>query len=139
MRDKKGNSNTDERIALIKRFLKQFGKENIEGILADREFVLHLTLGACLSLIYTWWDGFIGSKWLKFLNKEEIVFFIRIKKDAKVPSSKGKNTQVHRLFRYLKVGESTYLTESRMMTGLLLSVLRLKDGQLLIVASNKNQ
>lgn len=117
--DKKGNSNTDERIILIKRFIKQFGKDNIEAILADREF--------------------IGSEWLKFLNKEEIIFYIRIKKDAKVPSSKGKETQVHRLFRYLKVGESTYLKESRMMTGLLvyLSVKRLQDGELLIVASNK--
>ena len=117
--DKQGNSNTDERIVLLKRFILQFGKDNIKGILADREF--------------------IGSKWLKWLDKERITFYIRIKKDAKVPSSKGKETQVHRLFRYLKVGESTFIKRKRMMTGLpiYLSVLRLQDGELLIIASNK--
>jgi len=37
--NKKGNSNTRERIALMKRFIKQFGKENIIAVLADREFI----------------------------------------------------------------------------------------------------
>lgn len=36
--DKKGNSDTRERIAIMKRFIRQFGKERLLGLLADREF-----------------------------------------------------------------------------------------------------
>jgi hypothetical protein len=35
--NKKGNSNSRERMALLKRFIKQFGKDNIIAVLADRE------------------------------------------------------------------------------------------------------
>lgn len=58
--DKKGNSNTKERIAIMGRFFAQFGKDNIAGLLADREF--------------------IGSDWFMWLKKERIHFIIRIKK-----------------------------------------------------------
>src|SRR5690349_16440924 len=37
--DKKGNSDTQERIALLKKFINCFGKDCIAGVLADREFV----------------------------------------------------------------------------------------------------
>ncbi|SMG64422.1 [weak similarity to] transposase METH_orf 1, partial [methanotrophic bacterial endosymbiont of Bathymodiolus sp.] len=37
--NKKGNSNTRERIALMQRFIKQFGKKHIVAVLADREFI----------------------------------------------------------------------------------------------------
>ncbi|HMU88709.1 MAG TPA: IS4 family transposase, partial [Agitococcus sp.] len=37
--NKKGNSSTRERIALLKRFTTQFGKKRIIRFLADREFV----------------------------------------------------------------------------------------------------
>jgi len=37
--NKRGNSSTRERIALMKRFIKQFGKGRLQGLLADREFI----------------------------------------------------------------------------------------------------
>ncbi len=37
--DKRGNSDTPERIALIQMFIEHFGGNCIKGILADREFV----------------------------------------------------------------------------------------------------
>jgi len=37
--NKRGNSNTRERIALLKRFIKHFGKTRIIRLLADREFI----------------------------------------------------------------------------------------------------
>ena len=37
--DKCGNSGTAERIALIGKFIKTFGKESIAGLLCDREFI----------------------------------------------------------------------------------------------------
>ncbi|MBL0230606.1 MAG: hypothetical protein IPP76_07315 [Moraxellaceae bacterium] len=52
--NKKGNSNQRERICLIHRFIRQFGRDNIKGILADREF--------------------IGSEWWLWLTENEIPF-----------------------------------------------------------------
>jgi len=117
--NKKGNSDTRERIAIVKRFIRQFGKERLLGILADREF--------------------IGEHWLTWLKTENIGFYIRIKKDAKVPNSQGKAVQAKQLFQFLKPGEELVLREAKRMTGVdvYLSGLRLEDGELLIVASDK--
>jgi hypothetical protein len=118
--NKRGNSNTRERIAIIKRFTRQFGKERLLGILADREF--------------------IGGPGLSWLKTEQISFYIRIKKDAKVPNSQGNPfVQAKQLFQLLKPGESLALLEAKRMTGVdvYLSGLRLEDGELLIVATDK--
>ena len=50
--NKRGNSCSIERIALIKRFIRVFGKDKIHQILADREF--------------------IGEKWFNWLNKMKL-------------------------------------------------------------------
>jgi hypothetical protein len=110
--NKKGNSNTRERIALLKRFTRQFGKERQLGILADREF--------------------IGGHWLAWLKAEQISFYMRIKKDAKVPNRQGNaSVQVKQLFPFLKPGESLALRDAKKMTGVgvYLSGLRFDDGE----------
>jgi hypothetical protein len=116
--NKKGNSSTRERIALMKRFIRQFGQQHIISLLADREF--------------------IGGDWLKWLKSEGIGFVIRIKKDALVPNSQGKGVQVQKLFWFLKPGEQWVIKDKRKMTGVdvYLSGLRLADGELLIVATD---
>ena len=58
--DKKGNSNTKERIDLMQKFIGKFGNNHLLGVLGDREF--------------------IGEKWLKWLKYNDIEFYIRIKK-----------------------------------------------------------
>lgn len=117
--NKKGNSDTRERIALMKRFVRQFGKERLLGVLADREF--------------------IGGRWLAWLKAENIPFYIRIKKDAKVPNSRGHQVQARQLFQFLKPGEALTLPDAKTMTGVTvyLAGLRLADGELLIVASDQ--
>jgi hypothetical protein len=55
--DKKGNSNWEERMDLLKEFIALFGKERILSRTAEREFV--------------------GHKWLKWLLDEPIAFAIR--------------------------------------------------------------
>ena len=117
--NKQGNSSTRERIALMKRFVTQFGKARLLGLLADREF--------------------IGGQWLAWLKAEHIDFHIRIKKDAKVPNSRGKPVQAKQLFQSLQAGEAHHLPMAKAMTGVAvhLSGLRLADGELLIVASSK--
>lgn len=58
--EKCGNSNQNERIDLLGRFVKLFGKKCIKSLTADREF--------------------IGESWFNFLIKNKIDFHIRIPK-----------------------------------------------------------
>lgn len=76
---KKGNSDTEERKAIILQFLKQFPAKKIKGLLCDREFV--------------------GDDWLSFLDAHDIPFYIRIRKNIKVYCAKGKplNKSIKRL------------------------------------------
>ena len=117
--NKRGNSNTRERIALLKRFIKQFGKTRIIRLLADREF--------------------IGKDWFTWLKQESIDMAIRIKKNTKVSNSRGELVSARQLFWSLKVGETQQLKGARNMNGVdvYLSALRLPDGELLIVATGK--
>jgi hypothetical protein len=116
--DKRGNSNTGERIAVVTKFIHQFGKERIAGILADREFV--------------------GVEWFAWLKKEQIPFCIRLKKNTLTTNSRGAEVGVGTLFWDLKVNEQRVLSDARLMWGqrVYLSALRLADGELLIVATD---
>ena len=87
--NKRGNSNYRERIELLNRFIKNFGQKHILAILADREFV--------------------GMEWFNHLNKNNIPFIFRIKKNAKTTNSRGEIVQVQSLFYSLKVGDHTLL------------------------------
>ncbi|MCK5678927.1 MAG: IS4 family transposase, partial [Flavobacteriaceae bacterium] len=60
MLEKRGNSNQQERIGLLERFVQLFGHKCIRSLTADREF--------------------IGKEWLQFLVKNKIKFQIRIPK-----------------------------------------------------------
>jgi hypothetical protein len=84
--DKRGNSNTPERIDLMNDFIKWFGKDCIDCLLADREFV--------------------GSEWLKYLNENGITYHIRIRNNFKIycPKRQKEVTAWH-LFNNLKNGE----------------------------------
>jgi hypothetical protein len=115
--NKRGNSNTKERIALLKRFIKHFGKTRIIRLLADREF--------------------IGKEWFTWLKREGIDMTIRIKKNTKVSNSRGELVAVQHLFWTLKAGEEQKLAGVRNMNGVAvyLSALRLPDGELLIVVA----
>ena len=62
MLDKRGNSNSQERIDLVNRFIRL--KDLIKSIVADREFV--------------------GDHWLDFLNRNGIKYYIRIRNNFKV-------------------------------------------------------
>lgn len=119
MLDKKGNSNTEERIELIRKFIGYFGKACIAGLLADREF--------------------IGKKWFAWLIKEEIPFYIRIKNNAITTNSRGLEVDVDGLFYDLKVGQQRVLAGKRRLWGhdvYLTGTLRTPSGELLIVSTN---
>jgi len=61
MMPKFGNSSTRERIELMEEFIKLFGVESIDCLLADREFV--------------------GKEWLAYLNWRHIRYHIRIREN----------------------------------------------------------
>jgi len=85
MLDKRGDSDTQERIELIKKYIEWFGKQSINCLLADREFV--------------------GSKWQEFLNDENIGYHIRIRNNFKIYSyQKREEIQAFWLFNNLRTG-----------------------------------
>jgi hypothetical protein len=86
MLNKRGNSNTQERIDLIQRYIDWFGIHMIDCLLADREFV--------------------GDKWLAFLNDNSIRYYIRIRNNFKVFCfQKQGEIPVFWLFNHLKMNE----------------------------------
>lgn len=114
-----GNSNTSERINLIKGFIVQFGEEKIAGILADREFM--------------------GDDWIGWLLQERISFCIRIKNNRIITNACGFDVDIGALFHDLKPGEQRILRDKRKLwkQEVYLSALRLTSGELLIVATDK--
>ncbi|NLN24901.1 MAG: IS4 family transposase [Bacteroidetes bacterium] len=86
MLDKRGNSHTSERIALVQDFIDWFGKDCIDSLVADREFV--------------------GKNWLAFLNENNIRYHIRIRNNFKVFCPKRqKEIKAWHLFNSLKAGQ----------------------------------
>lgn len=88
MMDKRGNSNTRERIELIDLFIRLAGENSINHLMADREF--------------------IGSEWLGYLNARGIHYHIRIRENLRV-CRHGQETRAYWLFNDLKLGESKHL------------------------------
>ncbi|MBZ4165024.1 IS4-like element ISAba1 family transposase [Escherichia fergusonii] len=115
--NKRGNSDTKERIALIQRFIAIFGKDRIVNVFADREF--------------------IGEQWFTWLIEQDINFCIRVKKNFIVTNHLGKNHKISDLFRHLKVGQIE-CRKRRILVGrvkLYISALQLENGELLLVVS----
>ncbi len=94
--NKRGNSDTKERIALIQRFISIFGKDRIVNVFADREF--------------------IGEQWFTWLIEQDIDFFIRVKK-LHCHQSLGKNHKISDLFRHLKLVKLNVVNDGFWLVG----------------------
>ena len=122
--DKAGNSNTVERIDLMAKFKEVFPDQPIASLTADREF--------------------IGNRWLDWLHEQGIGFAIRLKENMMIwqegyapiklstPASFLKKGQKHRLNGFWFLSS----VEEETSTPLRISMMRLKTGEMLIVASN---
>lgn len=125
MLNKRGNSNSQERIELINRFIGLFGKDVIQCLVADREFV--------------------GEKWMDFLNRNHIRYHIRIRNNFKVfMPHKNKEIKAFHLLNRFKVNEFVYYNKIVRINGQLcyLSGCKLhrtneKQEYLIIVSYNK--
>ncbi len=116
---KRGNSNSDERINLMKQVLTRIPKSHIRVVLADREF--------------------IGREWFAWLDTQNIPFVIRIKENALV-SRADREIPIKKLFENLHIHQQVSLQRPRRVYDLpvYMSALRLKD-QYLILASNQQR
>ena len=79
--NKAGNSTASEQIALISKFTNTFGKAQIQGILADREFP--------------------NKELIAWLTKESIPFYMRIKGNMDVCIGRKKYKSAYELFSHL--------------------------------------
>ena len=77
--DKKGNSNTGERMVLLELFRETFPEVHIETLYADREF--------------------IGNEWLAYLRQAGISYGIRCKENARIA---GKGCGMKDILSYTK-------------------------------------
>ena len=89
MLDKRGNSHTQERIAIMERYVRLFGKETIDSLLADREFV--------------------GEHWIDYLNNRKIRYYIRIRENFYVDNPRtGKRFKAFWMFNDIKCGQCRF-------------------------------
>jgi len=119
MLDKRGNSNSDERMDLLERFERVFPNAQIRCLTGDREFV--------------------GREWCSFLLvPDAIPFRLRLRHSDRISSRSGKQRQTgERIFANLKVGEQRHLSGKRWVWGRRVYIVatRLEDGELLILAT----
>lgn len=116
--EKKGCSDTQERIALTQDYLRLFGRQSIAFICADREFV--------------------GVDWLAFLCRERLPFRLRLRENLLVENSRhSRRVAARNLFRTQPAGTGVLLAGARLVLGQRLFVmgLRRSDGEYVIVAS----
>ncbi|NEP67496.1 MULTISPECIES: IS4 family transposase [Moorena] len=117
MLDKKGNSDTGERIELSEEFIELFCQHQIAYLAADREF--------------------LGNQWLQYLLSQPMMpFRIRIRHSDSLGD--GHTTLSARVvFAHLQIGQSQRLKTSRCLWGHWVDVeaLRLEDNSLLVVVA----
>lgn len=115
MLDKKGNSNSEERMDLLDRFEEIFPNIQVAYISGDREFV--------------------GKQWLTYLLiNPTISFRLRIRHSDRISDGK-KQLRASIIFAHLKPGQTQTLSSKKWVWGRLVyvSALRLDDGELLII------
>ena len=113
--DKKGNSNTRERLALVDKLLEILPAEKIEALAADREF--------------------IGKAWFKGLKQRKLAFVMRLKNNTRI-GSKGKDKPASKRYNHLGKGE-TYVCPKRVWIyglRLHLAVTKSQAGELVVLA-----
>lgn len=116
---KKGSSSFDEQQELIKRFIDTFKKKQIAGLVADREFG--------------------NGDLFKWLKKEKIPFYIRIKNGALVTEKGKKNWPIEKSCSFLNCKQQTSFSNAVTIynTTLWVAAGRSEKGELMIVVTNQ--
>ncbi len=115
--DKRGNSNSIERMKLFDQFLEYFRERDIACLTADREFALQA------------WFGYL-------LGEPLTPFRIRIRENHTLKHGR-QSLKLKVLFQDLPVGQHKVLRHKRQLWGhwVYIAALRLEDGSLLVIAT----
>ena len=109
-----GNSVMQKRQRLIRRFLRLFGRERVECLIGDREFV--------------------GVAWFAWLQKERIPFLMRLRQNNYIAGASGQSAKAQNLFRHVRFGEVLDLGLRRAFkTTMGICATRTRAGELLIL------
>lgn len=81
--NKSGNSNAEDRCKLLEKIIKVIGKERIDFIVGDREFV--------------------GIKWIKYLKNNDIRFCMRVPKNHLITLKNNERYSIEELLTHKKV------------------------------------
>jgi hypothetical protein len=113
--DKRGNSNSDERMRFMETFAKRFPTAVVNYLCADREF--------------------IGQAWIRYLLLEPVLAFRLRMRGSDPIEHDGKVLAARLIFAHLQVGQSQRLSGTCRVWGYSMAVaaLRLDDGELLVV------
>jgi hypothetical protein len=117
-----GNSNREQREALLSKFIRIFGSNQIEKFLADREF--------------------IGDEWLRYLANNGIKFYIRIRSDLTIGRSENELVTANSMVKKLKNSETIilkgdrYLGQNYQGPKVRIAAMRNEKGELVIIATN---
>ena len=113
--DKKGNSNSGERLDLIDVLLGVLPADKIEAVVADREFV--------------------GKAWFKGLRQRRLAFVMRLKNNTRIVSE-GRIKSVTARYDYLAKGQSYVCPKRVWIYGLRLQLALTKsaEGELVALA-----
>jgi hypothetical protein len=117
--DHPGNSDSAQRMALMKRYLAAFGASSISLLLADREF--------------------IGADWMNFLNENNIPFAIRVKADMRLALADGRVWSLKTLLRTKRTSRTIRTLQGRLPNTNLsvnLAAKWIADKEWLIVMTN---
>jgi len=119
---KQGSSDHIDRSDLIEQFMKCFGKDRIECVVGDSEF--------------------IGKNWIEWLKKEKIEYVMCLRNSQNIANSKGGSAKGSDLFRNLKPGTFLNLGERKINKDKSYSAyivgIKTKDGNLIIIACSAN-
>jgi hypothetical protein len=115
---KQGNSDHFDRIDILETFIKTFGKERINALYADREF--------------------IGDVWIKWLQNQGISYVIRLKENGQfLGNAKGRIKLASDLFRALPNNKSISIgvrdIGKRRLYSSAISALRNAKGELVVL------
>lgn len=114
-----GTSDSETRIALMRRYLALFGAASVEILLADREF--------------------LGVRWLRFLNDNNVPFAVRLKTKLVVTTEDGRALRLDSLLRTCRtkrVFRADLSRDPACPLALNFAAKRIKGNELLIVVSN---
>jgi hypothetical protein len=112
-----GNSGAPERMELLERYSKLFGKDSIAMLLGDREF--------------------IGRTWLNYLIMKDIPFTIRLREKMYVTTYDGRTLWLRSLLLQPRKGRKAWATLTGLKAPLHLVAKIPRRGEPVIVATNR--